>query len=599
MRVMKYILTLVLAFFAITSITNAQTVRWNGGGSSGLFQQLGQAAFDVVNLAPTALTAGNGCLWSHSKTSSGGTPDITASDNRPLVPTPERGDWFVAYDGASPGCVGGTPAAGARIYAYMNLDSVVGNRCFFENDGSGASGCVLGLANMTTNGTNVINTQADVPGGIPLNSSIITALTTFPANHFIIAGTDIRPEDAKFAIMRALSRCDQLMPRQYFNQDSYYLPGLGYQTGNPNVGTTVTGAAAYGGGSFNVVNFNLTGTDPINTTQNVPSYSVTLVGAQPIIVALAPLSDGNIAGATDIIGSTLAQFYNGTLGRLSDIMGTGPGDEAVQVLVREPLSGTFNTFEFGNPQSTQFHTSQEFGNCSGSTVASNPMAINSAAGLISGAARNRVIGTGTASTCLKGMLGNLQCPVGGLASLGYFFWSEGNGKPLTNAKYLRVNGIDPLLGDNTYAHGGVIPGSGASYTGCGGTCTDPGISAVTFAGINAGDYSIWSGLRLIAAPSDPGTADIITQLNLSVNPVQHDFITPNNLKVWHSHFFINGEASAIPFTANGATVGTTVLCSGGAVEEGGDVGGAILLIKNNADFCHDFGSTQGKLNLTF
>lgn len=602
MKVVKYIFTLVLAFCAITSITNAQiTVHWMGGGSSAAFQELGQAAFDAVNLAPTALTPGNGCLWSHSKTSSGGTPDITAADNRTGVGTLDRGDWFVAYDGASPGCAGGTPAANARIYAYLKLDSVVGDRCYFENDGTGTSGCVLGLANMTTNGTNVISTQPDVPGGIVLNSSIISALQAHP--HFFVAGTDIRPEDAKFQVTRALTRCDTYLPRQFFNNDSYYLLGLGYQTANPNVGTTILGAASYGGGSFAVANFNITGFDPINTSAPVPAYSVSTIGAQPMIIALSPISDGNLAGIKDINSATLALFSQGVLGRTNDLLGVGTA-EALQFLVREHMSGTYNTYEYSLPQSTQFHSGQESGACGASGVVSasgNPMLINSAAGNVPGAVRARVIGTGN-GTAGNGTTGNLQFPVGGIPSLGYFFWSAGNAKPLTNVKYLLLNGIDPLLADNSYSHGGILPGSTGTYASAlctGGTCTDPGLSAVTFTGLNAGDYAIWSALRIVSPPGDPGTSDILTQLNTNVNGTQHDYIAPSAMNIWHSHFFINGEASAIPTPANGPTVGTTVLCAGGSAEQGGDAGGSTLLIINNKNFCADFASTQGKLNLTF
>jgi hypothetical protein len=185
--------------------------------------------------------------------------------------------------------------------------------------------------------------------------------------------------------------------------------------------------------------------------------------------------------------------------------------------------------------------------------------------------------------------------VGGVPTLGYFFWSAGNAKPLTNVKYLLLNGIDPLLADNSYSHGGILPGSGGAY----GAFTDPGLGAVTFAGLNAGDYAIWSALRIVSPPSDPGTADILNQLNLNVNGTQHDYIAPSAMNIWHSHFFINGEASAIPFTANGPSVGTTVLCAGGSAEQGGDVGGSTLLVINNKNFCADFASTQGKLNLTF
>jgi len=585
-------LTLVFAFCAFTSIANAQvTVRWLGGGSSALFQELGSAAFDVDNLAPTALTPGNGCLWSHGKTTSGGTPDITALDNRTGVGTNDRGQIFVAYDGANPGCAGGTPAANARIYAYIQLDSVLGDRCYFEAEGA-TPGCSLTLTNMVgAPGTSAITTQPDVPAAIDLNPTVVSTLQAHP--HFFVAGTDVRPEDAKFAVMRALSRCDQYMPRQFFNNDSYYLFGLGYQTVNPNVGTPIAGAAAYGGGSFAVVNFNLTGTDPISGFA-VPPYAVTTIGAQPIVVAVSPVTNSEVAAMTDITASTLSLFYEGVLGRTNDLLGTPGPAVPMQVLVREVMSGTYNTFEYSVPQSTQFHAGQDNGNCSGQTVASNPMLINSTGGNVPGAVRARVIGTGN-GTATNGMTGNLQFPVGGVVSLGYFFWSEGNAKPLSNVKYLKVNGIDPLLANNDYTSGGILPGSGGAYGGH----TDPGIAAVTFTGLNAGDYPIWSALRLVSPPGDPGTADIITQLNANVNPVQHDYIVPSSMHIWHSHFFINGEASAIPNPANGPSVGSTVLCTGGTAEQGGDVGGATLLVTNNFNFCHDFVSTQGKLNLTF
>src|SRR5215472_1674738 len=49
MRFAKYLLALVFAFCAFTSITNAQTV-FLGGGSSALFQELGQASYNLVNV---------------------------------------------------------------------------------------------------------------------------------------------------------------------------------------------------------------------------------------------------------------------------------------------------------------------------------------------------------------------------------------------------------------------------------------------------------------------------------------------------------------------------------------------------------------------
>jgi hypothetical protein len=169
-------------------------------------------------------------------------------------------------------------------------------------------------------------------------------------------------------------------------------------------------------------------------------------------------------------------------------------------------------------------------------------------------------------------------------TLGYFFWSAGNAKGLTNVKYLKVNGIDPV--QSTYSNG-VLPGSGATG--------DPGLGVVNFAGLNAGNYPIWSPLRLIGPPGDAGVADMITGLN-AISSTQHDYILPSNLNVWHSHFFINNQS--IPTPANGPTVGTTTLCAGGTAESGGDAGGTNMLIINNAHFCSDYGATNGLLNKT-
>jgi len=273
----------------------------------------------------------------------------------------------------------------------------------------------------------------------------------------------------------------------------------------------------------------------------------------------------------------LSMFYTGILGRTDDLLGT-PGPAApVMTLVREPLSGTYNTFEYSIPQSTQFHAGQDYGNCNvGGTVASNPMTIPNGGGVFGYASqRVRVIGT-------DNMTASLQAACPGAPRLGYFFWSAGNAAPLTNVKYLKVNGVDPIL-DSVTEYNGVLPGTGV--------VGDPGLAHVGFAGLNAGDYPLWSALRLVGPPGNADVANMVAALDAT----QNDYIPPSQLNVWHSHFFIHGQS--IP-TANGPSVGTTTLCGGGSDESGGDAGGSTMLIVNNANFCSDYGSTQGKLNLT-
>jgi hypothetical protein len=573
MKFAKYVLTLVFAFCAFTSITKAQAnVAFLGGGSSALFQELGAASQQVPGIS---------CLWSFGTvTNPSGSPYIAANDGRTGVNLDENGKIFIAWGPGTGTCA--APAGAFDIYAYIQLDSVVGDRCYFENDGSGKSGCTLKLQNTTgVNGTSQITTTPDNPAASPLPTAVVNALTANP--HFFVAGTDIRPEDAVFATQRALAPCNQLILRQFFNNTSYAVSGLGYQSAsNPNVGVQILGDSAYGGGSFNVVNFNITGNDPI-TNGAVPSYSTSTIGAQPIIISAAPTTDGDVQKMADITSFTLSQYYAGNLGRTTDLLGPTVG-EPMNFLVREGLSGTYNTFEYSIPQSTQFHTGQDTGNCNSSgTVLQNPMHLATAPGVFGGNVnRIRVIGTGN-------MVKFLNLAPNGTPVLGYWFWSAGNAKGLTVTKYLKVNGIDPLQDQNAagYTYTGIIPGSTAT--------NDPGLSVVNFAGLNAGNYPIWSALRLVGPPGNAGVSNMLTALD-KLTVLQNDYIKPSNMKIWHSHFQINGQPAN---AANGPTVGTTTLCAGGAAEGGGDAGGSTMLIVNNANFCHDTGSTVGKLNLTF
>jgi len=595
MKFVKY-LTLVFAFCAFTSITNAQSI-FLGGGSSALFQELGQAAYNTVNVP-----AGTGCLWTSPSTGTNPPPAgadyFAATDPRPGIPagaTDENGKIFFAWNQNGGGsCSTPTINGSFQLYVYIQLDSTVGDRCFFINDNTGhGPGCTLtavlsGLVDPAAGGQ--ITTQNDVPGAIQLPAILISTLAAAPINsRFSVAGTDIRPEDAVFATQRALSACNVLIQRQFFNDVTYDLPGGGYQTLNPNVGTAISGDPGFGGGGFHVYNFNITGSDPITGAAVPASFTVNTIGAQPIIVGVAPTTDGDVANMRDITAYTLSQFYGGNLGRTTDLIGPGVG-EPMNFLVRESLSGTYNTFEYSIPQSTQFHVSQETGNCDGTGhVLQNPMHLATAPGTFGGSVnRIRAIGTGN-------VVKFLNLAPNGNPTMGYFFWSAGNAKGLTVTKYLTVNGIDPLesqfvappAGCPT-SYNGIIPGSGA--------VGDPGLSCVTFNSLNAGDYPIWSALRLVSdSRSATAVSGLLTALD-NLNVLQSDYIRRNAMKIWHSHFQINGQPAN---AANGPNVGTTTLCLGGVAEGGGDVGGSTMLIVNNANFCHDFGSTVGKLNLTF
>src|SRR5262249_24662198 len=310
----------------------------------------------------------------------------------------ERGNIWVAWskgDGVSPTCA--APTGNLDVYVYLQLDSVVGDRCYFLVDAGGVSGCQL-IFNFAggTGGDNRIAglTDTAIPG------SVVTAIQN---QRFNWAGTDVRPEDAKFATVRMFTPCNALIPRQFFNQDSYFTSGLGYQTATPHIGTDIQEDPSSGTAVFHVLDFNIFGNDPQNTSQPVPAFQTFSIGAQPIIVGVSPTSDtAGIGGATDINGFTLSLYFQGVLGRTTAMFcpsATKRGD----VFVREPLSGTYNTFENSIPNGTQYHGSQDFANCNGAgTVAQNPMGTGAGTGFNIGVpaiggvtpGRHRAIGTG-------------------------------------------------------------------------------------------------------------------------------------------------------------------------------------------------------------
>jgi hypothetical protein len=580
MKYMKYLLVLAVAMFATVSHANAQaTIQILGGGSSALFLELGQAAVNVAGGTGTA------CTWTLGKNS-----NILARDNRTSTPTDEQGNIWIVWTAGSGTCA--APSGAYNIWSYMSLDSTLGDRCYFEVDSSGTPGCVqvntIGSAVTGANllcypSTTTCTFFGDNPGTLP---SVVSAALN--GQHFFVAGTDILPLDAKFATYRMLQPCGQAINRQAFDQILRQAYGLGYGTTTPGVGTNVQ--SFYTTALFHVLDFNVTGNDPINTGAAVPAHTTITVGAQPVVVAVGP-NDTTGTGlnlATDIPSYVLMNFYNGSLGRANDLIGpTAPW--GVTTLVREALSGTYNVFEWSAINNSQFHDSQDAFNCNGSGgVFANPMDLRSLNGKFANgggqfAQRRRVIGTGE-------MVAQLQAATDTDNRLGYFFWSAGNASAKTNVKYLTVNGVDPL--QNSYSNG-TLPGSGGTG--------DPGLGAITFKSLNAGDYPIWSPLRLVTRSPFTTAVNTLVSALQTLNTTQHDMITLANLNVWHSHYYmpaIGSNSSANGATINPATPNDLCNTAGALPETGGDAGGATILKGANNNFCQDFAVTTGLINKT-
>jgi hypothetical protein len=551
-------------------------VMFLGGGSSAMFSELGQAA-------QSSAATGTPCVWTYSASTSALTAQVLSRDNRPSafppnLPIDEFGDIWVTWGPGTGTCA--APAGNFDIYSYTSLDSVVGVRCYFEVDSSDDNpGCVqsLTVAAGTAGENKLCNASGPCVFGpdTAIPKAVITALHS---RHWFAVGTDILPEDAKYAVLRMFTPCGQPIWRQPFDLILRQTFGLGYQSSVPGVGIPVL--SHFSSTDRHPLDFNFLGNDPVNAGKAVPHYSISTVGAKPILMVVSPAGGTGLGAATDIPGYILASFTEGTLGRTTDLLGptvTSP----VATLISEPLSGPYNVMEYSMANNSQFHTSQDLWNCTPSGgVFSNGMNLPSALGSVP-AYRVRAVGTGE-------MTSQLQAATGSDQRLGYFYWSAANASTFTatNGKYLTVNGVDPL--QDAYTDG-VLPGVDSAHP----------LSNVTFKWLNMGDYPVWSVLRIISkSPTPIGVTTLISAAQ-GLNVSQHNFIAPANLQVWHSHYYLPAVGSNI--AANGTTISTAGdLCSANEAlpELGGDTGGATMLKQANFDFCQDFAVVTGFVNKT-
>lgn len=538
MKLAKYLpmVALLLAPFAAQQL-NAQILQGNVAGSSALFLEAGQGVYN---------SGGNNCVWTAAK----GT--VTATDTRPGVGLAENGTFWAGWliDAGSGGTSCANPGTNAPVYTYLNLDSTLGDRCLFAQPSCTIStAATAGTAGQTPSVLGSAYTDTALPAGV---------LAAFNNQPVTVAGTDILPMDARFATYQALALCGPLSAGTQFQ-------GYGYGPGP--VGQAIK--SFYSTASFHVVDFNIFGNDPINTSSAIPAYSITPVGAQPVVVAVntSDASGFGLASITNINRGTLGLIYGGLLVRTADVLpqafaGTGATYFPITALLREHLSGTYNTFDHAIPNNKEIYRPQESGNCTTGTdtVLTNPMNQTRTVGATTGA-RNRVIGTGQ-------MVSELQAVTD---SIGYAFWSAGNFAGVTHLKYLTVDGVDPI-NDNYSVGNGALP---------------PDLTKVTLSHVADGSYPIWSELRLISTSAQGLTAATAlagfaqAQVSFGAGATQPDFITPASLSVIHSHFgrpFINFNST------NTAFEGPRVCGPSSPAEDGGDVGGLVFSLQAAADY---------------
>jgi len=575
---------------------NAQTVVL-GAGSSALFPTVGIAA-----VTPDPISGGGAPCGTHLWTGKNGSVSAVVNGIDPRGgTTPEPGNIWVAWDTTRP----------TVVCAYLAVDSLVGQRLMFAQ---GISGGVCNVGNGTlqfTSGT----ASGNLIGGFPDTDATVPATVAAAINgtHFNVAFTDIRPEDGQFAYFRAAN--------------STASGGFGYNPTGLVAGQAIL--SSFSNTNAQVDSFHISGSDPISTCA-IPSSTTTPLGASPIVLFYR--TNGTVGSVpTNVLSKTATKFFSGQIGSSQQVFGTSQNGVAVPNAVmsqiqREPLSGTYNTFEFqivhardGNSGDTQ-----ECASFCGSTIAptpaacfvggtpfvacTNPMYINSG----TNSQRYRAIGTGE---MVKAVNGTTTVPTTNPDAMGYAFYSLGtffiSGSHL---KYVTLQGVDGLY--SNYDTSGLFGTCAGSIPGGTFQCTT---KLPSFPHVQDGSYRVWSSLRAITNTSAPLPPALATTLFHAAqdqaafalnNPASGgiscsacvisaiaDFV-PNFsypggvqtafLKVFRSHYPISGVA------ANNGTNPPNTFCaadqaSPNCFEEGGDMAGVPFYINTDVTYFNIFG----------
>jgi hypothetical protein len=583
----------------------AQTIPFLGAGSSAAFNAIALAG--ASGAAPICTNVPNNSnlslatnVWNWSQKNNGVAEGL---DGRGSI-DPAKGSFWVEWSTGT-NSPSDPPIA---ICAYLNIDSIVGNRLFFATGSTGLPAGTLSFpggctALATTAGQNQIPILPPDQPGLP--SGVCNAINGVAFN---AAPSDIRAEDAKFGVQRALTAWASTAT------------GLGYGPGpiGIEIQSGITGTA----NQVQAVDFNISGNDPINTSTPIAhsatgvdkkAYVSLNVGGQVVLV-LVNTADTTINGLGNasfhnVNSSTLARVFTGRSDRTRDLIQTpGLAAKPLTVLQREPLSGTMNTFEFQIPRTLREQTnSQEEVSVGAQTNAINPGGATPTGwtgttnpldlkNTKSGALKVRVIGTGqmvsTIATGTTDFAGNALSN-----QIGYAFFSFGNVKSAIGfAKYLTVGGVDPLypgINDNPNGPGG-LPACTAP---CPASTMAP-FTSPTFTNVVNGGYPIWNVLRVITTgPLGANTngvcsagATVCLLAQAAENQIAQipDFVPYTSLTVFRSHITLTLNGVSFP-GHNGNKART--------VEEGGDVNGKPYLTQEDLDSITDTGAELVNLKL--
>ncbi len=585
MSCMKSILAVLLltVIVGIVPQANAATsVEVTIVGASAAWQTLGLAAFQEAG-------SGAGHWTSASNV-------INVTDTRVTPVNVDAGTIWIVWNSAA-----------TKVWSYVKVDSVVGDRCYFAQPQCSVNGT---LSNLSGNGAQQISSAFwGADSALPANvqSLFTTGLPT------TVAATIVRPEDAAFITCRVNSI---LGAGTYGGVASDGLDGLGYNAVNapgvcPASGLGASSGAYQGApiksgypgstGTANVLAFNISGVDPISGTK-IPAYTVVNVGASPLVF-LTERNKGQLNNLTNATPAQLQQVFSGTN---CDASAFGLPAGGINIFENEPISGQANTAEdavlrgptvyTGSGSGAILGLSQEANVASGG-VPQNPLSGTSACLTSSNGlgARYRAIGS---SEEVKAVQNSGAKFPNGLDGIGYNVFSYGNVSGIANNPvygYITLNNVDPIFASyglqNATLLGydpgqpniaGALPGAANLPASCSGAfpCPENQIWAggLSFPNLRNGTYGAWTIIRVVSNGTALTNAKALVKVaqEFAVTSVP-DFvpfvkttaggIADPGLLLVHSHYQ--------QYDGAGTLIGAAPVNSG-TKEAGGDLGGQIL-----------------------
>ena len=540
------------AFLLLGTITSlapmghGQTLKVVLAGSSAMWQSMALGAYN----SGKCVSGGTAPCFHYTSGSS-----FNLVDGRPTVKggtaAVDTGSLWIVWDSA----------ATTNVWAYIKVDSGVGDRCFFAQPH-----CSVSISSFPAPGNLISST---LWGDSSADSTPPSAVSTIFTNGSVLvnaAATDIRPEDALFATCRANSALgggvDSLAGLGYGKNASGVCPAFGAALANLQ-GSDILSAYPASTSTAHLLSFALSGKDPFTGTA-IPTYSTVSVGAAPIIFVFE--RTGALANLANATSAQLQEAFSGTL---CDASAFGLPSSPIQVYLREPVSGTMNTTEYTVLRYKDFlGKSQETG-----VAAANPLA----KGCSSGGKRFRAIGTGEeVKSVLNSSTNN------GTDGIGYTFFSYGNVSSIANSAsygYLTLDGIDGIFHKygSTVDPGqpstpGTLPSSATLPAACAGTfpCAESKIWSgnLSFPNLRNGSYRAWSTLRVVSTGTPLANVKLlVTSSNAYVISTVPDYVpakassTDPGLTLLRSHYTQEGIA---PVNV------------GSSGDRGGDAGGCIL-----------------------